>query len=120
MRGRGYRHAMTPEDIYHLHRVGRAALGSTDYFGSFTEVRGAHYRWGYDDKLFYILATEIIETVNRTSGDTQRLTWTHLDRRAVNRPGKDTLDTIEDLLVGVILVGRRHQLLTCGDEKFEH
>ena len=73
MRGCSYRHAMTPEDIHHLHRVGRAALGSTDYFGSFTEVRGAHYRRGYDDKLFYILAAEIIETVNRTSGDAQRL-----------------------------------------------
>ena len=94
MRGRGYRHTMTPEDIHHLHWVGRAALGSTDYFGSFTEVRGAHYCRGYDDKLFYMLAAEIIETVNRTSGDTQRLSWTYLDGLAVNRPGKDTLDTI--------------------------
>jgi hypothetical protein len=96
MRGCDYRHAMTPEDVHHLHRVGRPALGSTDYFGSFTEVRWTHYRGGYDDKLFNILAAEIIETVNRTSGDTQRLPWTHLDGFVVNRPGKDSLDTIDE------------------------
>ena len=60
-RGRGHRHAMAPEDVHHLRAVGRAAGGGSDYFGSFAEVRGAHYRRGYDGELFHILAAEVIE-----------------------------------------------------------
>ena len=111
---------MTPEDVYHLSAVGRAAGGGTDYFGSFPEVRGAHYRRGYDGELFHILAAEVIEAVHRAAGDAQRLPGTNLDGRAVNRPGKDALDTVEDLLVGVVLVGRRWKLLPGGDENLEH
>jgi hypothetical protein len=68
-RGRGHRHAMTPEDVQHLRVVGRAAGGGTDYFGSFAEVRRAHYRRGYDSELFHILAAEVIEAVHCASGD---------------------------------------------------
>src|SRR5450756_3152452 len=100
---------MTPEDVHHLRAVGRAAGGGTDYFGSFAEVRGTHYRRGYDGELFHILDAEVVEAVHRASGDAQRFSGTHLDRRAVNRPGEDALDTVEDLLVGVVLVGRRRQ-----------
>jgi hypothetical protein len=107
LRRRGQRHAMPPEDIHHLRTVGRAALGSTDYFGSFAEVSRTHYRGGYDDELFYIFAAEVIEAVNRASADTDRLPRANLDGCAVNRPGKDTLDTVDDLLVSVIPVGRR-------------
>jgi len=110
---------MTPEDVHHLRAVGRAADGGIHYFGSFAEVRGAHYRRGYDGKLFHILAAEVIEAVHRASGDAQRLPGTNLDGRAVYRPGKNSLDTIEDLLVGVVLVGRRRQLLPSGDENLE-
>jgi hypothetical protein len=119
-RGRGHRHAMTSEDVHHLRAVGRAADGGTDYFGSFAEVRGAHDRRGYDGKLFHILAAKVIEAVHRASGDAQRLPGTNLDGRAVNRPGKNALDTVEDLLVGVVLVGWRRQLLPSGDENLEH
>src|SRR5580704_4269836 len=110
---------MTPEDVHHLRAVGRAADGGIDYFGSFPEVRGAHYRRGYDGKLFHILAVEVIEAVHCASGDAQRLPGTNLDGRAVNRPGKNSLDTIYDFLVGVVLVRRRRQLLPSGDEKLE-
>jgi hypothetical protein len=54
------------------------------------------------------------------SGDAQRLPGTNLDGRAVNRPGKDALDTVEDILVGVVLVGRRHQLLPDRNDSLEH
>src|SRR5512143_1554589 len=111
---------MPPEDIHHLRTVGRAAPGGTDYFGSFAEVRGAHYRRGYDSELFHILAAEVVETVYRASGDAQRLSGTNFDGRAVHRPGEDALDTVEDLLVGVVLVGRRRQLLPDGNENLEH
>jgi hypothetical protein len=58
---------MTPEDIHHLCAVGGIA-GCTDYFGSFAEVCGAHYRRGYDGQLFHILAAEVIEAVHGASG----------------------------------------------------
>src|SRR6266566_2634070 len=106
---------MTAEDVHHFRAIGRAAGGGGDDFGGFSEVRGAHYRRGYDGELFHILVAEIIEAVHRASGDAQRLPGTNLDGRAVNRPGKDTLDTVEDLLVGVVLVSRRRQLLPGGD-----
>jgi hypothetical protein len=64
---------MTPEDLNHLRAIDRAAGGGTDYFGSFAEVRGAHYRRAYDGELFHILAAEVIEAVHRSSGDAQRL-----------------------------------------------
>jgi len=60
-----------------------------------------------------------IEAVHSASGDAQRLPRTNLDGPAVNRPGKDALDAVEDLLVGVVLVGRRRQLLPDGDENLD-
>jgi len=111
---------MTAEDVHHFRAIGRATASGVYYFGSFSEVRGAHYRGGYDGELLYILVAEIIEAVHRASGDAQRLPGTNLDGRAVNRPGKDTLDTVEDLFVGIVLVGRRRQLLPDRDENLEH
>jgi hypothetical protein len=111
---------MTPEDVHHLREVGRAAGGGTDYFSNFAEVRGAHYRRGYDSELFRIRAAQVLEAVHRASGNSQRLTGTNLDGRAVNRPGKEALDTIQHLLVGVVLVGWRRQFLPGGDENLEH
>ena len=61
---------MTAEDVHHFCAIGRAAGGIADYFGGFSEVRGAHYRRGYDDELFRVLLAEIIEAVHRASGDT--------------------------------------------------
>jgi len=110
---------MTAEDINHFRAIGRAA-GGGDYFGGFSEVCGAHYRRGYDGELFHILVAEIIEAVHRASGDAQRLPGTNLDGRAVNRPGKDALNTVEYLLVGIVLVGWRCQLLPDRDEYLEH
>ena len=111
---------MTAEDVHHFCAIGRAAGGGLDYFGGFTEVRGAHYRRGYYGKLFHILVAEIIEAVHRASGNAQRAPGTNFYGRAVNRPGKNALDTVDDLLVGIVLVGRRRQLLSNRDEKFEH
>jgi hypothetical protein len=102
---------MTAEDVHHFFAIRRAAGSVIDYHSCFTEVRGAHYRRGYDGELFHILAAEIIEAVHRASWNAQRLSGANLDGRAVNRPGKDAFDTIKDLLVGIVLVGRRRQLL---------
>lgn len=59
---------MTPEDFRHVRTVGLAPGSSIDYFGSFAEVRGAHYRGAYDGELFHILAAEVIKAVHRTLG----------------------------------------------------
>src|SRR5437867_13126801 len=90
------------------------------YFGGLAEVRGPHDRSRYDGELFHILVAKIVEAEHRASGDAQRLPGTNLDGRAVNRPGKDALDTVEDLLVCIVLVGGRRQLLPDRDEKLEH
>ena len=86
------------------------------YFGGLAEVRGPHDRRRYDGELFHILVAEIIEAVHRASGDAQRLPGTNLDGRAVNRPGKDAVDAIEDFLAGIVLMGRHCQLLPDRDE----
>ena len=72
-RGRGYRQAMTAEDVHHLCTVGRAAGGGNDHFSSFAEICRAHYRWGYEGELFHIRAAEVIEAVHCASGYAQRL-----------------------------------------------
>jgi hypothetical protein len=73
---------MTPEDVHHFRAIGRATGGGVDYFGGFSEVRGAQHRGGYDGELLRILGAEIIEAVHRASGDAQRLPGTNLDGRA--------------------------------------
>ena len=72
-----------------------------------------------DDELFRILAAEVVEAVHGAAGDAQRLPGADGDGRAVNRPGQDALDAVEDLLVGVVPVGRRRQLLAAGDANLE-
>ena len=111
---------MTTEDVDHFRAIGRTTGGIGDYFGGFSEVRGAHYRRGYDGELFHILAAEIVEAVHGASGNAQHLSGTNLDGCAVYRPGKHALDAVEDLLVGVVLMGRRRQLLPDRDENLEH
>lgn len=117
-RGLSYRHSVAPHDVHHLRAVGRT--GRVDHFGGFAEVCRPHYSRGYDDELFDILAAEVIEAMHSASGDAQRLPRTNLYGNAVNCPGKDPLNTVEDLLVSVVLVGRRRQLLPKGDAKLEH
>src|SRR6266849_10114344 len=97
---RGQRHAMTAEDVHHFRAIRRTASGGADYFGGLAEVRRPHDRRGYDGELFHILVAEIVEAVHRASGDTQRLPGTNLDGRAVNRPRKNSIDTIKDFFVG--------------------
>jgi len=111
---------MTAEDVHHLRTVGRTAGGGSDHFSSFAEICRPHYRWGYEGELFHILAAEVMEAVHCASGYAQRLPGANCDGRPLNRPGKDALDTVEDFLVGVILVGRRRQLLPDRDENLEH
>src|SRR5437667_9027531 len=111
---------MAAEDVHHFCAIRRAAGGGVDYFGGLSEVRRAHYRRGYDSELFHILVAQIIEAVYGASRNAQRLPGTNVDGRAVNRPGKDALDTVENLLVGIVLVGRRCQLLSDGDQNLEH
>src|SRR5438132_418605 len=53
-------------------------------------------------------------------GDTQCLPRTNLDRRAINRPGQDALDTVDNLLIGIVLVGRGRQLLPRWHANLEH
>ena len=67
-------------------------------------------------ELFHILTAEVIKAVHHATGDAQRLPGANLDGPAVNRPGKDALDTVEHLLVGVVHVGRGFQLLPGGDK----
>ena len=86
------------------------------YFGGLAEVRGPHDRRRYDGELFHILVAKIVEAVHRASGDAQRLPGTNRDGRAVNRPGKDAVDAIEDFLAGIVLMGRHCQLLPDRDE----
>jgi hypothetical protein len=71
-------------------------------------------------ELLRVLAAEVVKTVHRASGDAQRLSGTDLDWLAVNRPGKDARDTLQHLLVCVVLVRRRRQLLPGGDEYFKY
>jgi hypothetical protein len=105
------RHTVSPKHIHHLLAVRRTSCGGADYFRSFSEIRWSHDHWRYNGELFDILVTEIIEAVHRASRDTQGPSRTNLDWRAINRPGQHTLNTIKNLLVGVILVRRGGQLL---------
>jgi hypothetical protein len=60
---------MTAEDVDHFRAIGRATASGVYYFGSFSKVRGAHYRGRDDGELFHIFVAEIIEAVHRASGD---------------------------------------------------
>ena len=111
---------MTPEDFCHLFAVWRAINRSVNYFGRLAQICRAHDRRADNDELLHILTAKVVKSVYRAWRYAQRLARTNLDGDAVNRPCKDTLYAIEDFLIGVILVGRRRQLLSCGGEKLEY
>ena len=116
----GHCHSMTSEHVHHLCVVGRAASCSIDDFGSFAEISRAHYRRCYDAELFRIHAARVIEPMHCASRNTQGLSGTNIDGCAVYRPRKYSLDTVEDLFVGVILVSWGHQFLARGDKNLKH
>jgi hypothetical protein len=58
-----------PEDFYHLRAVWWTIACSTKYLSSFPEIGRSHYSRGYDGELFYIVEAEVIEAVNRPTGN---------------------------------------------------
>lgn len=111
---------MSPKYIHHLLAVRWTAPGGADYFGGFAEISRPHDRRRYEGELLRVLAAEIIEAVYGAARNAKRLSWPNLDGRAVNRPCEDAFDTIDNLLVSVILVGRRSQLLPNWDAKLKN
>ena len=111
---------MSPKYLDHFLAVGRASCRDTDHFGRFAKVRRPHDRRRYDRELFHVIAAEIVEAVYRAARDTKRLPRTNLDGCPVNRPGKDAFDTIDNLLVSVVFVGRGGQHLPDWDAKLKH
>ena len=79
-------HAVTSEDARYLGAVGRTTSRGPDYLRRLTEVCGAHDRRAYDGELSGICAAKVIEPMNGTSRNAQRLAGTDLDRRVVNGP----------------------------------
>src|SRR5205823_11887036 len=64
---------------------GRATASGVYYYGSFSEVRGAHYRGGYHGELPHILVAEIIEAVHRATRDAHQQA-THVRRETASAP----------------------------------
>jgi hypothetical protein len=111
---------MPPKDVHHLLAVGWTSSGDVDDGGGFPEVCRAHDRRRYHGKLFHILAAEVVKAVYRAARNAERLSWSYLDGRSLNRPCQDAFDPIDDFLVSVIAMGGRGQLLPGRNSKLEY
>jgi hypothetical protein len=111
---------MPPKYFCHLLAVWWATSRSVDYFGRLAKVCRSHDRRTDNDELLRIPTAKVVKAVYRAPRYAQRLARANLDGDAVNSPCKYTLYAIEDFLIGVIFVGRRRKLLSCGGEELEY
>lgn len=111
---------MPPKDVHHLRPVRGATGGRPDDLGRFTEVCRPHDGRSYEGELFRIPGPIIVEAVHRPSLDTECLPGANLDWVSVYRPGENTLNSVEDLLVGIVLVVRCRLFLPGRNENLEH
>ena len=60
---------MAAGDPHHFGEIGRTVGRGAHHFGSFSEVRGAHYGRGYDRELPHIRVAKIVEAVHGPPGN---------------------------------------------------
>ena len=60
---------MAAEDLHHFGAIGWTAGCGAHYFGSVSEVRGAHNGWGYDRELPHVRVAKIVEAVHGPPGN---------------------------------------------------
>src|SRR5262245_38533975 len=112
---RSRREAVPAHDFGHLGPVRRPACRRPEYLKRFAEILRTDRGGRNDAQRFRVLASQIIESMNRTSRDAERLSGTNVDRSSVDGPGQDAVQTVDRFLVVVMAVGGSRQALTAAD-----
>src|SRR5207247_10091224 len=83
------------------------------------EVVGSEQGGGRDREELRVDAAVVLKPVDLPARHADRRAGTDLDRLAVDRPGRDTLEPVDRLLKAVVAVRRRH-LRVRGDIALEY
>src|SRR5690242_4193546 len=108
---------MTTHDVGHFGPVRRAARRRVDDRGGLTKKRRTDRggRDGAED--LHVLAAVVVESMNRASGNAERLSRPDVDPAAVDSPGQYALDAVNRFFVVIVAVRRRREPLSAGNRE---
>ena len=85
-------------------RSGAAGRGVDDR-GEVAEVVGAEDAWSDDRERRGVDIVRVVEVVDGAARDAEHLAGADVDRHTADRPGQDSLQSVDRLLVTVVAVG---------------
>src|SRR5262249_15112527 len=97
----------------------RSAGRRLHHLGRLTKILRPNRGWSDHTQRFRVLTPEIVEPVNGTARDAQRLARTNSDGASGDGPRQDAFEAVDGLLVVVVTVRRSRQPLTGTDRELE-
>src|SRR5262245_29847130 len=110
---------MPAHDVGHPGSIRRPASRRLHHLGRLTKILRPNRGWRDHTQRFRVLTPEIVEPVNCTARDTQRLARTNGDGASADGPCQGAFVAVDGLLVVVVTVRRGRQPLTGADGELE-
>src|SRR5439155_6656120 len=104
----GWRQSVAPHDVTDPREIGWPTRGLCEDGGNLSEVVGPENAGSDDAQRLGVNVAVVVEMVNRSTPDAQRLARRHVDRRPVDRPGGDAFEAVDRLFEAVVAVRRGH------------
>ena len=98
---------MSAHDLAQRGEIGRAAGCGVEDGRHLAEVVRAEDAGGDDRECLRVDIAGVVELVDGATGNAERLARADVDRRALDRPGQDALESVDRLLVAVVAVSGR-------------
>ena len=110
-RGQGRREAVAAHDLRHFRAVRGPTRRRVHHLGRLAKILRTQRGRRDDAERLHVLAAVVVESVNSTARNTERLSRPDVDRCPVNSPGQHTGDAVNRLLVMVVAVRGSRQVL---------
>src|SRR5580692_2796270 len=110
---------MAAHDFSHLCPVRRTIARCLEHLRNLPEIEWTNGCRRDHAKCLRIGFSVVIEPVDCAARDAQRLAWPHLDLFSINRPGHQSLDAVDRLLVMVMAMRWRRQTLQARNCKLK-
>src|SRR4051812_43761652 len=102
---------MAAHDLAHLDPVRRPACGRLEQREGLAKILRTDRRRRNHAERLRVVTPEIVEPMDRTAGDAERLSRSDGDGPPVDGPGQDSREAVDRLLVMIVAVGRSRQAL---------
>ncbi len=110
---------MAAHNFRHERKVGRSVAGGIHRRLDLAEIGGTEKSWRRYHQHLRVFSSEVVEPVNGSPGDAQRLPRSDLDCLTVDCPRQNAAQAVNRFLESIMTVGRGAKLFTAWDGELE-